>query len=66
MAETGKRLTYICGDCGSTNVISDARARWNVRQQTWIVEGHYDSAECLDCEQEAKLIEVDLAPEPRA
>jgi DNA-directed RNA polymerase subunit RPC12/RpoP len=60
-----KRVTYVCSRCGSTNVISDALTRWDVRQQAWIVEGHYDSSECLDCEQEAKLIEVELTPEPQ-
>jgi hypothetical protein len=62
MAETDKRLTYVCGKCGSTNVISDTRAKWSVRQQRWNLVGHYDSSECLDCEEEGELIEVELAP----
>jgi hypothetical protein len=55
---------YLCSKCGSTNVISDTRAKWDVRRQEWIVVGHYDSSECLDCEQENHLIEVELAPAP--
>jgi hypothetical protein len=62
MAEIGKRIGYFCSRCGSSNVISDARAEWNARKQKWVVVGHFDSAECLDCEQEQKLIEVELAP----
>jgi hypothetical protein len=62
MASDSKRVTYICKQCGSTNVISDTRAEWDVTSQQWIVVGHYDSAECLDCEEEQHLIEVELAP----
>jgi DNA-directed RNA polymerase subunit RPC12/RpoP len=62
MANDSKRVTYVCSQCGSTNVISDTRSSWDVSRQAWIVEGHYDSAECLDCEQEQRLIEVELAP----
>ena len=58
MAETGKRVRYVCGKCGSTNVISDTRAEWDARQQEWIVVGHYDSSECLNCEAEDAVIEV--------
>lgn len=62
MAYDNKRVTYICDQCGGTNVISDSRAKWDVQTQQWIVVGHYDSAECLDCETERHLIEVELAP----
>lgn len=62
MADDSTRLTYICSGCGSTNVISDTRAEWDVRRQEWIVVGHYDTSECMNCEEEADLIEVELAP----
>jgi peptide subunit release factor 1 (eRF1) len=62
MANDSKRVTYVCKQCGSTNVISDTRAKWDVPTQEWIVVGHYDSAECLDCQGEQHLIEVELAP----
>jgi hypothetical protein len=66
MAEIGKRVGYICARCGSSNVVSDTMAQWNARRQKWIVVGHYDSSECLDCEEEESIIEVELAPEPQA
>jgi len=66
MAEFSKRIGYVCGNCGSSNVVSDARAQWNARKQKWVVVGHYDSSECLDCEKEESIIEVELAPEPQA
>jgi hypothetical protein len=47
-------------------VTSDTIAQWSARKQEWVVVGHYDSAECLDCEQEEEIIEVELAPEPQA
>jgi hypothetical protein len=47
-------------------VISDTRAKWNVSRQQWVVVGHYDSSECLDCEEEeSEFIEVELASEPQ-
>lgn len=62
MAETRKRIAFVCERCGSSNVVSDARAAWDVRQQEWSLVGHYDSAECLDCEHETDLVVVELAP----
>lgn len=54
-------IQFVCENCGSSNVISDTRAQWNVPDQRWIVVGHYDSSECLDCESEDSIIEVELA-----
>ena len=66
MAETRKRVTYVCEHCGSSEVVSDARAAWDVHNQEWTLVGHYDASECLNCERETKLIVVELAPEPQA
>jgi hypothetical protein len=65
MAEISKRVGYICARCGSSNVISDTRAEWNARKQKWVVVGHYVSSECLECDEEEAIIEVELAPEPQ-
>ena len=62
MTETRKRVTFVCRNCGSTNVASDAIAQWSVAKQEWAVGGHYDSGECLDCHCEASFAEVELAP----
>lgn len=53
-------VEYVCECCGSTNVTSDAIARWNVPRQQWLVVGHYDSSECLDCARETDLIAREL------
>lgn len=55
-------VQYVCGKCGSKNVISDTRAEWDLSRQHWIVVGHYDSSECLNCESEDSLVEVELVP----
>lgn len=62
MSGEAKRVGYVCSRCGSSNVVSDAIAQWNARKQEWVVVGHYDSSECLDCELEEHIIEVELAP----
>lgn len=54
-------IEYLCERCGSTNVVSDAILRWDVALQTWIVVGHYDSSECLDCAEETDLVEREFA-----
>jgi hypothetical protein len=54
-------VEYVCKRCGSTNVTSDTIARWNMAEQRWVIVGHYDFCECLDCEAETNLIERTLA-----
>lgn len=61
MANETKRIGYVCARCGSSNVTSDSIARWDARNQVWVVVGHYDSSECLDCQHD-ELLEVELAP----
>lgn len=50
-------VEYVCERCGSANVTSATIARWDTKQQRWIVVGHYDSSECLDCEDETRIAE---------
>jgi len=66
MAETRKRVAFVCERCGSSDVVSDARAAWDVHTQQWTLVGHYDASECLACQQDTNLIAVELAPEPQA
>ena len=54
-------VEYVCERCGSTNVTSDTIARWNLEKQRWMIVGHYDSSECLDCEEETDLIVREVA-----
>ena len=66
MTETRKRVTYVCEHCGSSDVVSDARAAWDLHNQEWTLVGHYDASECLACQRETNLIVVELAPAPQA
>jgi hypothetical protein len=50
------RVEFVCEQCGSANVSSDAFSRWDVPRQQWVVVGHYDSSECLDCAEETGLV----------
>ena len=62
MAETRKRVAFVCERCGSSEVVSDARAAWDVENQQWTLVGHYDASECLACQRDTDLIVVELAP----
>ena len=62
MTEARKRVAFICERCGSSDVVSDARAAWVVETQQWTLVGHYDASECLACRQETDLIAVELTP----
>lgn len=53
-------VEYLCEKCGGANVTSDAVAKWNTATQQWVIVGHYDSSECLDCAEEADLIEHEI------
>lgn len=57
---TEHRVKYVCERCASGDVTSDAISQWDAAGQTWIVVGHYDSGECLDCAEETNLVEVPL------
>jgi hypothetical protein len=66
MAIDRNRVAYICEHCGSSDVVSDARAAWDIQGQQWTLVGHYDASECLACGRDSNLIPVELAPEPQA
>ncbi len=62
MAETSKRIAIICGTCGSDEVSRDAWADWDTDQQEWVLGAVFDYGHCHRCENESRLIEVELAP----
>lgn len=50
-----------CRHCGSRNVVRDAPVRWNVETQAWELSGDpYDDATCEDCNDETKLVDVEV------
>jgi hypothetical protein len=51
----------ICSSCGSDNVLSDANARWNIATQRWEMTTVFDNTDCLDCDAECSVLEIDAA-----
>jgi hypothetical protein len=52
-ADYGKTLAYVCPECGSHDVCSDAAARWNVAKQEWELAGVHDNCACQACGYDA-------------
>jgi DNA-directed RNA polymerase subunit RPC12/RpoP len=44
------KYTYVCTECGSDNVVSDAWASWNPETMNWELETIHDESYCRDCE----------------
>jgi hypothetical protein len=54
-------VDYVCNMCGGNSVTRDAWAAWDTAAQDWTLGATFDCAFCHHCEQETKLVEVDLA-----
>ena len=58
-----KRVRYVCAECGGTNVVADAYARWDEDLQDWLVENRFDKgSQCHDCDGECRIEEVEIEP----
>jgi len=55
------KVTIICKQCGSDNVMLDAYAMWSVEEQKWTLAATYDVSHCVDCEGETRLIEKEIS-----
>ena len=55
-----KPVDYVCKMCGGDTVTRDAWAEWDAAAQDWTLGAAYDYAFCHDCQQETRLVEVDL------
>lgn len=61
-----KRITYVCGECGSNNVFVDGWAAWDADKQEWVLD-HVSTTEfCEDCYGETAFVEVELRRRPLA
>jgi hypothetical protein len=47
--------------CGGNSVTRDAWADWDSDAQEWGLGAAFDYAYCHHCQEETKLVEVDLA-----
>lgn len=53
--------TFKCPCCGSSDIGSDASARWNAIKQEWELAGVHDNKYCNACgADEITPIEIDL------
>jgi len=59
-------IVYVCDECGSDDVLTDATAVWNVAQQKWVLGDDFDCERdyrpdfCLECRNETNLVERPL------
>lgn len=51
---------FICKECGSSAVVIDATAQWNIEEQCWELAGTFDASWCDHCGQEVHIEEVPL------
>jgi hypothetical protein len=57
----GEKIAYVCPECGSHEVCSDAAARWDAERQAWELAGVHDNSTCQECGHDADLgFEVQL------
>ncbi len=56
----GPKLQMVCEECGSTDVMHDAWAVWDVRAQDWVLGAVFDYAHCDRCGGETDIEERSL------
>lgn len=64
-APPSKRILMVCGHCGSTEVSSDATARWSPEIGDWEMTGLHDNSDCDHCGGECNVEEIEDTGEPR-
>jgi hypothetical protein len=60
------KKVQVCRACGSTEVLADAFASWNIHEQKWECDSTFDKgAQCLaqGCDGETRIIERDATCE---
>lgn len=50
----------VCTHCGSSEVLLDAYAVWDMEKQAWVLQNTFDAAVCEICDGECnvKMVEV--------
>jgi hypothetical protein len=51
------KVRMVCEDCGSTDVMRDAWAHWDVESQDWVLGAVFDYAHCDACGGETNIEE---------
>ena len=52
------KVSYVCTECGSNNVMWDAWAKWDEDTQEMYMENYYDHTYCNNCDGECSVEEV--------
>lgn len=58
------KISKHCTECGSTNILADAFARWNESGQYWEIDNVFDDFYCEDCDGEAGVEDREKTSEP--
>lgn len=58
------RISFVCKNCGSSDVLLDAWAKWNAELQKWVLSDTLTHEYCEVCESETSMIEVALSDSP--
>ena len=53
----------VCRVCGGSNVARRASVQWDVASQAWSVVSLYADADCRDCNDETRILEVEAMPD---
>ena len=54
---TNKHVYKVCENCGDSNMLVDAHARWNSETQQWVINDILDcQSYCLDCKSDHYII----------
>ncbi len=52
----------VCHECGSSDVLCDAFAEWDVDEQEWVLNSTYDKgAQCETCQGECRIDFIPLS-----
>ena len=54
------KLQMVCDDCGTTDVMRDAWAVWDVETQNWVLGAVFDYGHCDRCGRETNIEERPL------
>ena len=49
-------ITFKCKHCGSERVVKDADAEWDKVRQSWVIATVFETAVCLDCGTDTRLV----------
>lgn len=52
------RIGYVCGYCGSREVLLDAWAKWDVEAREWVLNDTLTDAFCAECDGQTGLTEI--------